>query len=210
MVTASQAEPRATRGQTAPVAGSNQEKRVKRTQSDDILQNITKLRDLYGQKQGKAARPIPFEKAEAVFKKMLKTRELRVDDAYERVKELVKAAEKVAERLNEKYGENAASRSYAQAARMGGAGVARDKTIEPPPTAHSQEEKRIVIKIADRGEAEAIKKQTKKDITGRIQQIADETQRKHRIIAVQKLKGGDLIIYINSFAAKKALKAEIN
>jgi hypothetical protein len=157
-MTASQAEPRATRGQTAPVVGSNQEERAKRTQSDDILQNITKLRDLYGQKQGKAARSIPFEEAEAVFKKMLKTRELRVDDAYERVKELVKAAEKIAERLNEKYRENAASRSYAQAARMRGAGVARDKTIKPPPTAHPREEKKIVIKIADKAEVEAIKK----------------------------------------------------
>jgi hypothetical protein len=145
-----------------------------------------------------------------VFKKIFKTRELRVDDAYERVKELVKAAEKIAERLNKKYKKNAASRSYAQAARIRNASVTRNKIIKPSPTAYPREKKKIVIKIADKAKAEAIKKQIKKDIAGRIQQIADETQKKHKIIAVQKLKSGDFAIYINSFAAKKALKAEIN
>jgi hypothetical protein len=91
---------------------------------------------------------------------------------------------------------------------MGGAGVARDKTMKPPPTAHPREKKRIVIKIADRAEAEAIKEQTREDIAGRIQRVADETQRKHRVIAVQKLKSGNLAIYINNSAAKKALEAE--
>ena len=158
MVTASQAGPRATRGQTAPVAGSSQGERAKRTQGDDILQNITKLRDLYGQKQGKAAKPIPFEEAEAVFKKVLKTRELRVDDAYERVKELMKAAEKVVGRLTEKYKKGVTPRSYTQAARIGNAGAACGIAIEAPPTTHPREEKKIVVKIANKMEAEAIKK----------------------------------------------------
>jgi hypothetical protein len=165
MMTASQAEPRATRGQTAPVAGSSQRERAKRTQGDDILQDITKLRDLYGQKQGKAAKLIPFEEAEAVFKKVLETRELRVDDAYERVKELIKAAEKVAGRLTEKHEEGVMPRSYAQAAHMGNAGAACGIAIEAPFTIHPREEKKIMVKIANKMEAEAIKKQTRKDIT---------------------------------------------
>jgi hypothetical protein len=85
-------------------------------------------------------------------------RELRVDDAYERVKELMKAAEKIAGRLNKKYEKNAASRSYAQAVHIKDAGIACDKTIKSPPTAHPREKKKIVIKITDRAEAEAIKK----------------------------------------------------
>ena len=36
------------RGQTVPVAGGSQDKRVKRTRGDEIEHEIKKLRDLYG------------------------------------------------------------------------------------------------------------------------------------------------------------------
>jgi hypothetical protein len=143
MVIASQAEPRATRGQTAPVAGSSQGERAKRTQGDNILQDITKLRDLYDQKQGKAVRPILFEEAEAMFKKVLETRELRADNAYKRVKELIKTAEKVAGRLTEKYKKGETPRSYAQAVYIENAGAAHRIAIKTPPTAHPREKKKL-------------------------------------------------------------------
>jgi hypothetical protein len=122
------------------------------------LQNIIKLKNLYNQKQKKAAKFILFEKAEAVFKKVLKTRELRVDDVYERVKELIKVVKKVAERLTEKHEKDVIPRSYMQAACIKNADAACKIAIEAPSTTHPREEKKIVIKIANKIETEAIKK----------------------------------------------------
>jgi len=67
MVTASSAGPRETRSQNA--SGANEE-HAKRTQSEVILDDIKKLEDSYGQKPGKAAKPIPFSEAEKLFRKI--------------------------------------------------------------------------------------------------------------------------------------------
>ena len=80
-----------------------------------------------------------------------------MSDAYERVEEAAKVMEKLAGKLEDRWKENGAPRSYAQAARMGSAGVAQGITLEVPPTAHPREEKRIIVKIANKAEAEAIK-----------------------------------------------------
>ena len=50
MVTAGDAGPRETRGQTAPETGGSQEERAKRTRGADIEHEIKKLRDTYGRK----------------------------------------------------------------------------------------------------------------------------------------------------------------
>jgi hypothetical protein len=53
-------------------------------------------------------------------------------------------------------------------ARAGGVGVAQGTALEAPPTAHPREEKRIMVRILNKTEAEAIKKQTREAIVSRI------------------------------------------
>ena len=113
MVTAGNARPREIRGQTVPVAGGSQEERAKRTRGDEIEHEIKKLRDLYGQKQGRVAKPIPFNKVDAVFQKISKvTRLLRVNDACERVKEMVKGIKKVTSKIDNRWKQASTPRSY--------------------------------------------------------------------------------------------------
>ena len=89
--------------QTVPVAGGSQEERAKRTRGDEIEHEIKKLRDLYGQKQGRVAKPIPFNEVDAVFQKIGEvTRLVRVNDACKRVKEIVKGIKKVASKINDR------------------------------------------------------------------------------------------------------------
>ena len=84
-----------------PVAGGSQEERAKRTRGDEIEHEIKKLRDLYGQKQGRVAKPILFNEVDAVFQKISKvTRLLRVNDACKRVKEIVKGIKKVTGKID--------------------------------------------------------------------------------------------------------------
>src|ERR1700677_5368625 len=102
MVTAGNAGPREMRGQAVSVAGGSQEERAKRTRGDEIEHEIKKLRDLYGQKQGRVAKPIPFNEVDVVFQKISKvTRLLRVNDAYKRVKEMVKGIKKVTGKIDD-------------------------------------------------------------------------------------------------------------
>ena len=95
MVIAGDAGPRKTRGQTAPETGGSQEERAKRTRGEEIEHKIKKLRDTYGRKQGRAAKPVPFNEVDAVLQKISKvTRLLRVNNAYKRVEEIVKRIKK--------------------------------------------------------------------------------------------------------------------
>ena len=158
MVTAGDAGPRETRGQTAPVAGGSQEERAKRTQGAKIEQEIKKLRETYGRKQGRAAKPVPFDEVDAVFQKMSEvTRLLRVNNACERVEEMVKGIKKVAGKMDDRWKQASMSRSYAQAARIGNAGVALGAGTEVPPAARPRDERRIMVRIASREEAETLK-----------------------------------------------------
>jgi hypothetical protein len=104
--------------------------------------------------------------------------------------------------------ETAAPHDYVQVARMGGTSAAYGTTLDAPPVAHPREEKRIVVRLAKKEEVEAIKEQTREDITGRIQRVADEMQEKYRVIAVQKLRSENLAIHVDSLTAKKNLEAE--
>jgi hypothetical protein len=72
MVIAGDAGPRETRSQTAPETGGSQEERARRTQGADIEHEIKKLRDIYGRKQGRAAKLVPFNEVDTVFQKMSK------------------------------------------------------------------------------------------------------------------------------------------
>ena len=158
MVTAGDAGPRETRGQTTPETGGSQEERAKRTQGEEIEHEIKKLRDTYGRKQGRAAKPVPFNKVDVVFQKMSEvTRLLRVNDACERVEEMVKGIEKVAGKMDDRWKQANVPRSYAQAARIGIAGVALRAGREVPPAARPRDKRRIMVRIASKEEAEALK-----------------------------------------------------
>ena len=62
-----------------------------------------KLRDTYGQKQGRAVKPVPFNKVDMVFQKISKvTRLLRVNDAYKRVEEIVRGIKKIASKIDDR------------------------------------------------------------------------------------------------------------
>jgi hypothetical protein len=64
MVTASSAAPRAIRGQNPKIAGKEQ---AQRTRSKEILKNIKKLKDSYGQNKNKDAKIIPYGVAARLF-----------------------------------------------------------------------------------------------------------------------------------------------
>jgi hypothetical protein len=58
---------------------------------------------------------------------------------------MVKGIEKVAGKMDDRWKQAGALRSYAQAARMGNAGVALGAGIEVPPAARPRDERRIMV-----------------------------------------------------------------
>jgi hypothetical protein len=113
MVTAGDAGPHETRGQTAPETEGSQEERAKRTRGEEIELEIKKLRDTYSQKQGRAVKPVPFNKVDTVLQKMSEVaRLLRVNDACERVEEMVKGIKKVAGKIDDRWKQVSVLQSY--------------------------------------------------------------------------------------------------
>src|ERR1700677_1607439 len=101
MVTAGDAGPRETRGQTAPETGGSQEERAKRTRGEEIEYEIKKLRDTYSRKQGRAAKPVLFNMVNTVLQKMSKvTRLFHVNNAYKHIEEIIKRIKKVTDKIN--------------------------------------------------------------------------------------------------------------
>jgi len=184
-VTADDAGLRGTRGQTAPLTKGSQEERTKRTRGEEIEHDIKMLRDIYGQKPGRAAKPVPFIKVDAVFRKIDEvTRFLRVNDACKRVEEMVKDIEKVAGKIDDRWKQASAPRSYAHVTRVGNTGVVLGAGVETPPTARPRDKRRIVVRIASKEEAEALREQTREDIVSRIQLTADEAYTNHKVVAI--------------------------
>src|ERR1700678_3739255 len=101
MATAGDAEPRETHGQTTPETGGSQEERTKRTRGKEIEHEIKKLRDTYGRKQGRAAKPVLFNKVNVVFQKMSEvTCLLYINNTYEYMEEIVKGIKKVTGKMD--------------------------------------------------------------------------------------------------------------
>ncbi len=146
---------------------------------------------------------------DVVFRKIDKvTRFLRVNDACKRVEKMVKDIEKVAGKIDDRWKQASAPRSYAHVTRVGNTGVVLGAGVETPPTARPRDERRIVVRIASKEEAEALREQTREDIVSRIQLTADEAHANHKVVAIQKLKSGDIAVHMDSSAAKKDLEAE--
>jgi hypothetical protein len=97
MMAAPSAAPRAMRGQNPKVAGKEQ---AQRTRSKEILKDIKKLKDSYGQDKNRDAKIIPYGAAARLFQKMEDwVRDACVNDESQRVKKAAKAIEKVATKM---------------------------------------------------------------------------------------------------------------
>ena len=66
------------------------------------------------------------------------------------------------------------------------------------------------MRIPNKEEAEEVKRQIREEIIKRIQRVADALKENHAILAVSKLKSGDLTIHTNSPAAKEEMETETN
>ena len=80
--------------------------------------------------------------------------------------------------------------------------------METPPAARLRDERRIVVRIASKEEAKALKEQLREEIASRIQRVVDEAYKSHKVVTVQKLKSSNLAIYVNSPIVKKDLEVE--
>ena len=92
---------------------------------------------------------------------------MHVLDACERVEKAAKTIEEAANKL-----QNRQAASYAQAARTGGTRATHEIALDAPQRVHPKEEKRVIVKIPDKTEAQIIKQQSKEEIVARIQQSA--------------------------------------
>jgi hypothetical protein len=111
MVAAPSAAPRAMRGQNPEVAGKEQ---AQRTRSKEILEDIKKLKDSYGQDKNRDAKAIPYGAAARLFQKMEDwVRDACVNDASQRVEKAAEAIEKVATKMENRWKE-INNKSYAQ------------------------------------------------------------------------------------------------
>ncbi len=140
----------ALRGMRSQSAPNVNEEHANRTRRDKIIAEIKALRDSYGQKGARSARPIPFSIIDAFFDKVAYwAREERETDASERIETAVKEIEKTAEKLEKRWKETGTSANYAQVLSRGTAGGAHgaQRGWDQAPTANPQEE-RIVYMTA--------------------------------------------------------------
>jgi hypothetical protein len=72
------------------------------------------------------------------------------------------------------------------------------------------EDKRIIIRLSDAITAETISRQSREKIIKRIKEGAGVTPVNRQVVAVRKLKNGNLAVFVNSSAAKKEIKSITN
>ena len=198
--------PGGTPGQSTRSAGEEQ---ANSTDSEVIQREIKQLKDFYGQKGGRAARAVPLAEVLQILQRVeQETRKVRVNDASRRVEEAVRIVEKIAGKLEDRWRENGAGKSYAQAARRGAVDVTQGKSLEVAPLAHPREEKRVIVRIPNKAEADALKEQPREEIVQRIQRGIGAEYTDRRVIAVRKLRSGDLAIHTDSVAAKQNMERE--
>jgi hypothetical protein len=72
------------------------------------------------------------------------------------------------------------------------------------------EEKRIIVHLSDTTTAEIVREQSREEIIERIKEGAGAAPANRQVVAVRKLKSGDLAVYINSTMTKKKIETIIN
>src|SRR3954451_19215053 len=145
MVAAPSAVPRVMRGQNPEVAGKEQ---AQRTRSKEILEDIKKLKDSYGQDKNRDAKAIPYGVAARLFQKMEDwVRDACVNDASQRVEKAAEAIEKVATKMEDRWKEMN-NKSYAQVVAGRATGAPQAIRVEAQSMAPT-EEKRIIVHLPD-------------------------------------------------------------
>jgi hypothetical protein len=101
------------------------------------------------------------------------------------------------------------TRSYAQAVEEYAAGVSQAIRAGALSMAIT-EDKRIIVRLSDAITAETISGQSREEIIRRIREGAGAAPANYQVVAVRKLRSGDLAIFVDSPAAKKKIKFAIN
>jgi hypothetical protein len=196
---------RETRSQSTPKADGEQATRTRRNR---IIAEIKELRDTYGQKGAREARPIPFYTMELFFERVMSwAREERETDASDRIEAAVREIEKTAEKMEKRLKETGIT-SYAQALSRGIAGETHggQRGWSQAPIANPQEEKRILVRIPDKDQMKEINEQSREEIIKRIRDNAGASQEDRQVIAVRKLKSGDLAVHVNNSKTKRDME----
>ena len=205
---ATHAAPREKRGQTAHVA-SEEQARTMRARREEIIEEIKRMRGSYGQKNAGTPRSVPYAAIEKLFDKVEEwARHERVIDASERVETAARRIEEAAGKLEKQEGVIRGNATYAQVASSGIAGTHQGRSghLGQAPAASPREEKRIIVRIPDDTQTKTVGEQSREEIMARIKGGAGEEQGTSEVIAVRKLKSGDLAIHVNSPRAKKEME----
>jgi hypothetical protein len=206
MMAAPSAAPRAMRGQNPEVAGKEQ---AQRTRSNEILEDIKKLKDSYGQDKNRDAKAIPYGAAARLFQKMEDwVRDACVNDASQRVEKAAETIEKIAMKMEDRWKETN-NKSYAQVVAGRAAGAPQAIRAETQSMA-STEEKRIIVHLPDTTTAEIIGEQSREEIIERIREGAGAAPANRQVVAVRKLKSGDLAVYVDSTMTKKEMETTVD
>jgi hypothetical protein len=72
------------------------------------------------------------------------------------------------------------------------------------------EEKRIIIHLSNTTTAEIVREQSREEIIKRIREGAGAAPANRQIVAVRKLKSGDLAVYVDSTMTKKEMETTVN
>jgi hypothetical protein len=101
------------------------------------------------------------------------------------------------------------NRSYAQAAAGRVTGTPQAIRVEAQSMAPT-EEKRIIIHLPDTTTAETVGEQSREEIIERIRGDAGAAPANRQVVAVRKLKSGDLAVYVNNLVAKKEMESAVD
>ena len=205
---ATYAAPREKHGQTVQVASEEQARNI-RARREEIIEESKRMRGSYSQKNAGTPRSVPYTAVEKLFDKIEEwARHERVIDASERVKAAAKRIEEVTEKLGKQEEMIRGNATYAQAASRGVAGAhqGRNGHLGQALAASPREEKRIIVRIPDDTQTKAISEQSREEIIARIKGSPGEEQTINEVIAVRKLKSGDLAVHVNSCRAKKDME----
>jgi hypothetical protein len=206
MAAASQTAPRETPGRSPFNAG---EKQNETTRAQKIIEEIKKIRDSYGQRSARDSQAIPFRRVATFLEEVeALAKGYRENDASERVEKAAERIEVAAAKLNNGMQNNARPIIYAQAVRRGGIGgePAIKETSAEPPREDPREYKKVMVRIRDQKAAEEVKNIPTEALMAKVHGDVGASQARKGILAVYRLKSGDVILYAKDNAGKKNLE----
>jgi hypothetical protein len=195
-----------TQGRRAFDTGEN---RAQDTRGDKILKEIKKLRDTYGQQRARDSQAIPYQKIAAFLQEVeALAREKRGDDASRRVENIATRMEAAIEKIEKESHKKTSPVTYAQAARGGDLGQTQGilRGVTEPPKASPRDGKRLVIKIQDKDAADEVKNMTTETLMEKIRGDAGAAQARKTVVAIQRLKSGDIAIYTEGVRERAQLE----